>query len=90
MHFGFRDDDEESPTLVVEIIDLGPVMTREEQMIIKKPLDSTRQAPLDKCNISDVRLIVKAVNADLEISTVEQDEQTSCTCFTLILPVIIV
>jgi len=90
-------DDEKEGHIIVAIRDNGPLMSREEMKTIMKPLETTRQAPIDKCNISDVRMIAKAIRADLTVTTEMNYEKCyghlgfgSLTVFTLVLPVHIV
>jgi hypothetical protein len=58
------------------VIDNGPRFTRDEEFLILKPLTSFRQAPMDKCNISDIRKITKAIQAKIFIK-VDKDGNTN-------------
>lgn len=62
-----EEDLEERHYLQVEVTDQGPKMTKQEHRTILTPLTNLRQEPLDKCNLSDIRLIVKAMNAKLSV-----------------------
>jgi hypothetical protein len=67
---GFDESTEqEKDYLQVKVTDSGPVFTRDEQFIILKPLTSFRQAPMDKCNISNLRKITKAINAKIFVTS---------------------
>ena len=51
----------------MQVIDKGPIMTKEEKEMILKPLDYTKrdQQHLVKFNLSDIRSIAKALEAKL-------------------------
>jgi hypothetical protein len=78
----FYKDLDEDTFLQVEVTDQGNRMTRLQQASILKPLTSLGKDNLDKCNLSDIRSICKAINAKLEVR-----EQLLCTQFFLTLPV---
>jgi hypothetical protein len=56
--------------------DNGPHFTREEEFIILKPLSNFRQAPMDKCNLSDIRKITKAIGAKVFVK-IDREEKTN-------------
>ena len=69
----------------MKVIDSGPKFTRDDEIIILKPLTSFRQAPMDKCNISNLRKITKAINAKIFVTN-DKDDKTS---FVLQIPVVV-
>ena len=72
---GFDESTEQEKNyLQVKVIDNGPMFTRDEQFIILKPLTSFRQAPMDKCNISNLRKITKAINAKIFVTNDKEDK----------------
>ena len=72
---GFDESTEQEKNyLQVRVIDNGPTFTRDEQFIILKPLTSFRQAPMDKCNISNLRKITKAINAKIFVTNDKEDK----------------
>jgi hypothetical protein len=74
---GFDEEtDEEKDYLQVKVIDSGTPFTRAEQYTILKPLTSLRQAPMDKCNISNLRKITKAINAKIFVKN-DKDDKTN-------------
>ena len=62
--------------LQVKIIDYGPKLTKQRQVTILKPLTNLPQEPLDKFNISDIRLISKAIGAKMIVTEKEISFET--------------
>ena len=54
-------------SITVKVSDLGSKLNKQEIELIQQPLTSLGTQGIDKCNISDIRAIAKAINAELAI-----------------------